>query len=195
MTEKECKEAIQKIAEWDQLVDWWKKRKAGEFPTGWAPGKFFEYAILRAFELEKAEVVYPYGVPYPNSIIEGETIVEQIDGVIYHDNLIVLTESKDYTDQKIDIEPLAKLEVRLRRRPAPVIGCIFSASDYTWPAMALIESLMPQTILLWSNNDITYCFEHHCFTKGLKLKYRAVVEKCNHLFDLSTYAQINPDAL
>jgi hypothetical protein len=42
MTEKECKEAIQKITEWGQLVDWWKKRKAGEFPTGWAPGKFFE---------------------------------------------------------------------------------------------------------------------------------------------------------
>ena len=176
---------------WDQLVSTWKRRKDRDIKKAWGQGKFFEYAIIRAFEIEGAQVRYPYNVPFPHFDNEGKTIEEQIDGAIYVDGLYVIAESKDYKKTNIDIEPLAKLQVRLKRRPSPVIGCLFSATDFTWPAMALIESLMPHTILLWNKNDIDFCFEHHCFVKGLQAKYKSVIEDANHMLDLSTYAQMN----
>lgn len=190
MTEKEYQTAIQQY-EWDELKEMWHKRHDNNFPKEWKKGKFFEYAILRAFELEGAKVLYPYNVDYPQTVIAGEEVVEQIDGVIYTDNLCVIAESKDYSRKNIDIEPLAKLQVRLKRRPATVIGCLFTASDFTWPALALIETLMPYTILLWNNSDIEYCFENRKFLEGLKLKYRNMIEKCNHMFDLTAFAQLN----
>ncbi len=190
MTEKEKQQAIQHM-EWDELVDTWKRRKEGAIKDTWGKGKFFEYAIIRAFEIEGAQVRYPYNVSFPNLDIEGKRIQEQIDGAIYVSGLSVIAESKDYAESNIDIEPLAKLQVRLRRRPSPVIGCLFSATDFTWPALALIESLMPHTILLWNKSDIEFCFEHHCFVRGLQAKYNSVIEDANHMLDLSAYAQIN----
>lgn len=188
MTAKEYQEAIRKL-EWDDLLQIWRHRNESPNIEKWGKGKFFEYAILRAFELEGAEVRYPYNVPTPNAI-KGNTIVEQIDGVIYVDGLTILAESKDY-QANVDIEPLAKLQVRLIRRPSPVIGCLFCASDFTWPTQVLIETLMPYTILLWTNDDIEYCLQNKSFVKGLKMKYRGVVEDGNHCLALSTYAQIN----
>ncbi len=190
MTEKEKQLVIQGMG-WDELARTWKMRKRKEIEAVWGKGKFFEYAIIRAFETEGAQVRYPYNVPFPHFDIDGKEIVEQIDGTIYIDGLSIIAESKDYNKTNIDIEPLAKLQVRLKRRPSPVIGCLFSATNFTWPAMALIESLMPQTILLWNINDINFCFNHHCFVKGLQTKYRSVIEEANHMLDLSTYAQIN----
>lgn len=190
MTEKEKQQVIQNMV-WDELVSTWKRREDSDIKDTWGQGKFFEYAIIRAFELEGAQVRYPYDVLFPHIDVEGKKIEEQIDGAIYVDGLSVIAESKDYKETNIDIEPLAKLQVRLKRRPSQVIGCLFSATDFTWPAMALIESLMPHTILLWNKNDIDYCFEHQCFVKGLQAKYKSVVEDANHMLDLSTYAQMN----
>lgn len=190
MTEKEKILAIQHM-KWEDLVDTWKRRKDKVVEDDWGQGKFFEYAIIRAFETEGAQVRYPYNVSLSHFDIEGKRILEQIDGAIYVGGLSVIAESKDYKETNIDIEPLAKLQVRLKRRPSPVIGCLFSASDFTWPAQALIESLMPHTILLWSKSDIEFCFEHHCFVKGLQAKYNSVIEDANHMLDLSAYALIN----
>lgn len=189
MTEKEKQQVIQNMG-WDELVSAWNTRKDIDILFAWGQGKFFEYAIIRAFEIEGAQVRYPYNVSFPPFYIEKERIEEQIDGAIYVDGLSVIAESKDYSEVNIDIEPLAKLQVRLRRRPSQVIGCLFSATDFTWPAQALIETLMPHTILLWNKNDIEFCFKHHCFVKGLQVKFKSVIEEANHMLDLSTYAQI-----
>lgn len=190
MTEDDYKIAIKKLG-WDELEKLWHERRTNpELQKQWKKGKFFEYAILRAFEIEGAEVKYPFNVPYPLAIDDEKEVVEQIDGIIYENGLTVLAESKDYEDDKIDIEPLAKLQVRLKRRPTPVIGCIFTATGFTLPAQILIESLMPHTILLWNNADIELCLERHCFRKGLHLKYRNMIEEANHMFNLSAAAQI-----
>lgn len=190
MTEDDYKDAIKKL-DWDDLkMLWYERRDNPELQKQWKKGKFFEYAILRAFEIEGAEVKYPFSVSYPLAVDDGKEIVEQIDGIIYEDGLTVLAESKDYEDNTIDIEPLAKLQVRLKRRPTPVIGCIFTATGFTLPAQILIESLMPHTILLWNYNDIKYCFNNHCFREGLRLKYRNVIEEANHMFNLSALAQM-----
>ena len=189
MTEEELKDAIQDLG-WEDLLKIWQSRRTPEQLEKWGKGKFFEYAILRAFELEGAEVKYPFNVPYPLVIEDGKEEVEQIDGIIYEEGITILAESKDFEDNKVDIEPLAKLQVRLKRRPSHVIGCIFTATGFTLPAQILIESLMPYTILLWNNNDIEYCLKNKCFRKGLYLKYRNVIEEANHMLNLSAMAQI-----
>lgn len=189
MTEEELKNAIQDLG-WEDMMQIWQDRRNPELQEKWGKGKFFEYAIIHAFELEKAEVRYPFNVPSPQVFLDGKEVIEQIDGIIYENGLTALVESKDYAEGNIDIEPLAKLQVRLKRRPSPVIGCIFSASDFTLPAQVLIESLMPHTILLWNKSDIECCLQHHCFRKGLRLKYRSVIEEGNHMLNLSAMDQL-----
>jgi len=82
------------------LFSLWKKIEAGTTDTdGWAKGKAMEYLIIRAFELEKAEVRWPYDVS-----LDGET-VEQIDGIVHLDWGSFLVESK----------------VRLPPKPSPII--------------------------------------------------------------------------
>jgi hypothetical protein len=44
---------------WGDLSRLWEGINARDTP-GWEPGKAFEYLVLRAFELDGAEVKYPY---------------------------------------------------------------------------------------------------------------------------------------
>jgi hypothetical protein len=50
----------QRIAAYDrrQLLNLWAQIQLGETPD-WAPGKAFEYLVMRAFELEGAAVTHP----------------------------------------------------------------------------------------------------------------------------------------
>jgi hypothetical protein len=54
----------------------WADIEARQTPS-WDAGKAFEYLIIRAFQLDGAEVKYPYSVR-----LLGEEL-EQVDGVIY----------------------------------------------------------------------------------------------------------------
>ena len=58
----------------DGLEHLWRGIAAGKTP-GWPDGIAFEYLVLRAFELERAEVRYPFIVDLPSGIHE------QIDGM------------------------------------------------------------------------------------------------------------------
>ncbi|BAU16131.1 hypothetical protein LEP3755_66980 (plasmid) [Leptolyngbya sp. NIES-3755] len=71
-----------------QLLDLWTQIQACNTPN-WEPGKALEYLIIRAFELEGADVTYPYSIPI------ARTIIEQIDGAVYSDGLFCLVECKD----------------------------------------------------------------------------------------------------
>ena len=66
--------------DWSGLQSLWEEVKAGGTP-GWPPGKALEYLILRAFELDDAEITWPFEVK-----IALQT-VEQIDGIVYADGL------------------------------------------------------------------------------------------------------------
>ncbi len=170
MTEKEYQKEIQ-LLNLKQLQKFWNKKQ-----PRWDVGKVFEYSLIRAFELDGATVSYPYCVS------NSAGVIEQIDGAIHLDNLSVLVESKNYGGKALDIEPLAKLQVRLLRRPATVIGCIFSTSGYTWPAQLLVDTLEPKTILLWDKEDIEDCFKDGCFVNVLLEKYRFAVERGDHYY-------------
>jgi hypothetical protein len=138
---------------------------------GWDAGKAFEYLVLRAFELDGAEVRYSYSVK-----LFGEE-VEQVDGVVYCSGLACLLESKDFADKvNVDITPIAKLRNQLLRRPASTLGLVFSRTGFTDPARHLSYFSLPQTILLWSGEEIKYALEQEAICELLVLKYRVCVE-------------------
>jgi hypothetical protein len=158
-----------KAYEHGDLLALWQHIQAGNTPD-WDSGKAFEYLILRAFELEGAEVRYPYRIQR-----EGEEI-EQLDGIIYSDNLACLVESKHFQTIPTNFEPIAKLRNQLLRRPAATIGMVFSFSGFTAPALLLAEFVAPQTILLWNGNEISFALERQIFRASLIKKYRYAIE-------------------
>jgi len=126
---------------------------------------------LRAFELEKADVQYPYSV-YMDGIE-----IEQIDGYVYipEFNLPVIIESKD-RGKPMNIEPIAKLRNQLLRRPSSAIGTIFSKNGFTTPALLLGQFLAPSTILFWEKKEIDFALKEGFFVKGTIVKYKYAIE-------------------
>ena len=153
----------------DDLLALWMQIRNGKASDEWQAGKAFEYLILRAFELEEADVVWPYSVT-----LEGFE-VEQIDGVVYSHGLVCLIEAKDYTPN-VAIAPIAKLRNQLLRRPATVIGVVFSKSGFTENALTLTRYSSPQRILLWEGTDLDFALRNRQMRPGLELKYRHAVE-------------------
>jgi Restriction endonuclease len=162
-------ERMIKCLQWDGLRSLWNNIESRN-TSGWESGKAFEYLILRAFELDGAEVKWPYRVK-----LFGEE-VEQIDGVIYSTGLSCLVESKDFADKPVDIAPIAKLRNQLLRRPASTIGLVFSRTGFTDPATHLSYFSLPQTILLWDGEELKYALEREVICELLTLKYRVCVE-------------------
>jgi hypothetical protein len=158
-----------KSFQWDDLQLLWNNIEARHTPE-WDSGKAFEYMILRAFELDGAEVKWPY-----EAKLWGEEVVEQIDGAIYYSGLSCLVESKDLVDN-VDVVPMAKLRNQLLRRPASTIGVVFSRKGFTNPAIRLSYFFFPQTILLWNGIEIKYALEKKRICELLILKYRWCAE-------------------
>lgn len=154
---------------WTDLSDLWEGISARDTPD-WEPGKAFEYLVLRAFELDGAEVRYPY-----TALLFGEE-VEQIDGAVYWRGLSCLVESKD-TTLPVDFAPIAKLRTQLQRRPAVTLGIIFSRNGFTEPALSLAQFLSPQSILLWRGDEIEYALSRRSLGQSLLKKYRVCVEE------------------
>ncbi len=162
-----------RIAKYDRakLRRLWKLIEEGKTSgDGWEAGKALEYLVLRAFQIEGAEVRWPYDVEL------GDSIVEQIDGVIYTDGLACLVECKDW-GAKADIEPVAKIRNQLLRRPGGTIGIVFSRYGFTDPALTLARFTLPQAILLWTGEEIAFALERRYMRKALLAKYRRCIEE------------------
>jgi len=104
----------------------------------------------------------------------GET-VEQIDGAVHIDSLSCLVECKD-TVAAVNVEPIAKLRNQLLRRHAGSIGLLFSTRGFTDPALTLAQFLAPQTVLLWSGEEISFLLQREDFCSALLKKYRHSIE-------------------
>lgn len=152
-----------------QLVTMLQAIQAGTPPRGWASGKAFEHLILRGFEIEGAEVVWPYDVPH------GSQTLEQIDGVVYCQHLACLTEAKDYK-AAINVEPIAKLRNQLIRRPVGTLGMVFARSGFTEPAKELTRWTNPMQILLWEYEELEYALQNQKMCPALMMKYKRAVE-------------------
>lgn len=155
--------------DWDDLQELWQEIELGETPQ-WPPGKAFEYLVLRAFQLDGAEVRWPFEVS-----IDGH-VIEQIDGVIYMDGLACLIESKDVSE-KVNFEPIAKLHNQVLRRPPGTLGMIFSRNGFTDPAVRLVQVISPKTILLWGGDEVAHALKVGSVRCGLVSKFRWCVER------------------
>lgn len=167
-TEAKYKNIINSL-QWDGLRSLWDSIEERHTPD-WEAGKAFEYLVLRAFQLDGAEVKFPYSV----KLFDEE--VEQIDGAIHCLGISCLVESKDFTDRKVDIAPIAKLRNQLLRRPAATVGVVFSRTGFTDPARNLSRFLSPQAILLWDGDEIKYALDNEKICELLVLKYRVCIE-------------------
>ncbi|GAC1643260.1 MAG: hypothetical protein NVS9B11_12600 [Candidatus Dormibacteraceae bacterium] len=157
-------EANAKAMTWAGLQAMWAKVRADEDIDGWASGMAFQYLIVRAFELSGLTVEYPYDVP------PGGKPLEQIDGIVYLDNLAFLIECKDM--DKVDIECIAKMRNQLDRRPATTLGCIFVSGEFSAPALILAGLTSPLRVTLWQLDDIDEAIANKDFKQVLSEKYR-----------------------
>ena len=166
---QDCERMIQSLG-WDGLRTLWDNIENRSTP-GWDAGKAFEYLVIRAFQLDGADIRWPYSVKF-----FGEE-VEQIDGAVHCLGLSCLVESKDFADgTKVNIAPIAKLRNQLLRRPAGILGLIFSRTGFTEPARNLSCFSSPQGILLWNGEEIKYALDNENMCELLILKYRAYIE-------------------
>lgn len=151
--------------DWAKLERLWVKIKAG-VKTRWPDGKALEYMFVRAFDLEGAEVVYPYN----NLALRAQ---EQLDGYVFVKDLGVgfIIECKDWS-VNVSFDELAKLHGRLLYRMSSTYGIFLSKTGYTSSAMELTYMVNPHNILLWSSDDIDECFKNHKFLKALQYKYQ-----------------------
>lgn len=198
-TENEYKDKIQGYDEGSLVMAWNEFRRNNKSEDFWAPGKFLEYSILRAFELElhikddngypkhKGSVTYPFNVNYPKlADDECNSVLEQIDGAICVNGLYSLIECKDYTN-KVKAEPLTRLRNILSRRHGNLFGMFFSLSSYTAPAQIQVQFMAPQIIILWEAEDIDYCMKNRCFIDCMLWKYHQAIEQCDYSFNYYQY--------
>lgn len=152
-----------KKMEWPHLADLWDQIGKGQ-TDGWPPGKALEYLVIRGYQLSGLEAEYPYDV-------RTETgTMEQIDGLVYWENIPFLVECKD--QDHVDATPLYKLHAQINRRPPMAMGCIFVSGNFTDPAVLLADYLVPRRIILWTKDDITTAVASQSFVELLEKKYK-----------------------
>jgi hypothetical protein len=152
------------------VVKTWEELQAGRAPAGWAPGKLLEYLLLQGFQLEGAEVTWPFQVNQPY-------LREQIDGVVYlEDWLPCLVECK-HQREPVEAEPILKLKAQLVRRPRLAVGAVFSTGGFTESAVNLTHLLPPANILLWGKTEIDAALRQGTLRQGMRWKLRYAIER------------------
>jgi hypothetical protein len=177
-TDREYETAIQKLR-WPGLRNLWADILGGTIDPWWQPGKAFEYLVVRMFQLDKAQVTWPYSVH-----LFGGPASEQIDGSVRFAGLNCLVESKDENDP-IAIDPIAKLRNQLLRRPSGTIGLVFTTTRFTPTAVLMTHFTLPQAILLWTGVEVAYALDRRQIWEFTQEKYRACVEHGMVDFDIT----------
>jgi hypothetical protein len=136
------------------------------------------------FELDKAEVRWPYAV----NLLEGG-VVEQVDGSVRVGGLYALMESKDW-DKDVPIEPIAKLRNQLLRRPAGTAGFLFSSRSFTDPAIQLAYFTLPQAILLWEGIEVEKALRDKAVCRYAERKFRVCVDEGDPVFNIAIRLQV-----
>lgn len=150
------------------LLEMWERLYRGTPLPGWPPGKALEYLILRAFQLEGAEVTWPYHVEAEHPYAPRRKL-EQIDGIVCFDGLSCLVECKHHR-RPMDITPIVKLKSQISRRPRITMGAVFSTSVFHPAALELSRRLSPADVLLWRGREIDRALRKGWLCEGMKKK-------------------------
>jgi len=153
------------------LINLWEQIQDGQDLESWPPGKAFEYLILRAFQLEGAQVIWPYSGGW-----------EQVDGGIYVDGFSCLVECKHW-QEPVDFNPIAKFKMRVDRRPPAALGLMFSVSGFTGPALREAYAQPLRNVLLWHGWDISLALRGG-MRAALGAKWRKAVEEAQVDYEL-----------
>ena len=89
---------------WNSLRKLWDDIRHDNTSPDWDPGKAFEHFVLRALELSRLTVKYPFNVP-----LYGQTVEPRSTGCVFLDNIPFLIECKD--KDSVDISAIAKLHL------------------------------------------------------------------------------------
>ena len=127
--------------------------------------------MIRLFELSGLNICYP---------ISQKT--EQIDGVVYLNQIPFLVESKFYKKDKIDIEPIAKLMIRMQARPSYTMGLIIAKSGVTTAALEYMKFLQPKNVIVFQGDEIdtsinSATLKNKLFHALLEKKVNALIER------------------
>jgi hypothetical protein len=100
----------------------------------------------------------------------GGQPLEQIDGLVYLNDLAFLIECKGR--DTADVEVIAKVRHQLERRPPTTLASIFVAGTFSAPALVLADLTSPHRVTLWARPDIDAAVEARDFKSVLVEKYR-----------------------
>ena len=148
----------------------WKVLYTRDNLPGWPPGRALEYLVLRAFQLEGAEVTWPYDVR------RNGLLLEQVDGAVHCDGISCLIETKAHSEP-IEFLAISRMKARLLRRPRTVIGAVFGTGDFSPAAILLTENLPPPDVLLWQGRELAWALGRQAMREGLRRKMRYAVEQ------------------
>ncbi len=150
------------------LLEMWGRLQEG--PLGdWPEGFALEFLVLRAFQLEGAEVTWPF------QVWQDDVLLEQLDGALYFDGLSCLVETKDRA-RPLDYMTIARLKAQLLRRPRWAFGAVFSDSGFSRSALSMAQMLPPPDVLLWRGTEIERALRARRFREFMKQKLRYAVE-------------------
>lgn len=157
----------------------WSDVKLKKGIEGWKPGKAFEYLVVRAFQLDGADVRWPYTVKLGDvQVGDSAMTVEQFDGAVYLGERMFLIESKDLADP-VSIDAVAKMRLRVERRPPGTMGLLFSTSGFSTVAEMLAQFVSPLNVLFWTGEDLDAALDFEAggaMQRGLRLKLNWAME-------------------
>jgi hypothetical protein len=167
---QEYQKKAENLQDRQSLINLWEQIQRKKTP-GWESGYAFEYLVIRAFQFEDLQVTWPYPVTLPQKI----GTVEQIDGVVYFEGKAFLIESK-HRVKTLGVEAVAKLRLRLERRPPGTMGIIFSVSDFTPATEVFAQFASPLNVILWGASDFEYAIRNGGMCRGLQHKLKYAIE-------------------
>ena len=95
-----------------------------------------------------------------------------------------MVESKD-EDDKIAIDPIAKLRNQMLRRPWGTIGLVFTSTKFTESAVLMTHFALPQPLLLWTGAEVEHALGRKKICVFAQEKYRMCVERGVVDFDIT----------
>lgn len=150
-----------------------ERQEHGVATTEASSGKLLEHIVLRAFELSGANVNWPFQVWLDP---EARYPQEEIDGAVHLGSRSFLVECKD-TQGNISVEPVAKLQSQLRRRPPGVLGIVFSRLGFTESARYTATFGATTPVLLWPGAAIDAALRAGDFARPLEARLRHLAEQ------------------